>query len=66
MKRQMNRQIKEVSTDTVIQSKLNAAQKAKAVALETKEEKNIARQRTEEQRRQEEQRARNMKNMIEA
>jgi len=45
---------------------LNAAQKAKAVALETKEEKNATRLRNEEQRRQEEQRARNMKNMIEA
>jgi hypothetical protein len=66
MKRQMNRRIKETSNDMVMQSKLNAAQKQKSAAIETKEEKAVSRMRNLEQRSMEEQRARNMKNMINA
>ena len=39
MKRQMNKQQKQIVNDTVAQSKMNALQKQKQVALETKAEK---------------------------
>ena len=66
MKRQMNRRMKETANETVTQSKMNAAQKQKQVALDTKAEKMAVKQRNLEQRAMEEQRARNMKHMIAA
>lgn len=66
MKRQMNRQMKEQSRQTVDNSKMTAAQKQRQVALDTKAEKEATRQRNAEQRMAEEQRARNMKAMINA
>ena len=66
MKRQMNKQQKQIVNDTVAQSKMNALQKQKQVALETKAEKMAVKQRNLEQRQNEEMRARNMRSMIHA
>jgi len=64
MKRQMNKRAKDVTNETVANSKMQAAMRQKAVALDTKAEKEMVRMRNQEQRAQEEARARNMKHMI--
>lgn len=66
MKRQMNKRMKDVTNETVAQSKMSATQKQKQMALETKAEKEATKMRNAEQRAQEEARARNMKAIINA
>jgi len=50
MKRQSNKRNKEVANETVYNSKMNAVNKQRNVALETKAEKEMARMRNNEQR----------------
>ena len=66
VKRQMNRRAKDTANETVANSKLSAFQMQKMKALDAKAQKEETRQRNQEQRAQEENRARNMKEMIRA
>ena len=65
-RRQQNLMRKQNTTETVMNSKLTSQQRQKQTAMETKAEKEAVRQRNEDQKRQELQRANNMKNMINA
>ena len=62
----MNRNMKQNVNDTVAQSKMNALQKQKQMALETKAEKMAVKQRNLEQRSNEQMRATQMKQMIQS
>ena len=62
----MNRRAKDNANETVANSKLSALQMQKMKALDAKAQKEETRQRNAEQRAQEENRARNMKEMIRA
>ena len=50
VKRQMNKRAKDQANETVLNSKINAANRQKQVAMDTKAEKEMVRMRNNEQR----------------